>query len=534
MIEISIPGKKGSRPVPVSFDQLVIIGANGSGKTRFGSYIEERHPGQTHRIAAQKSLTLPTTVQATAIDIARRQFIYGGYTKDFTDDAQYNGWKLGNRWQGNFNTSLLNDYEKLVVLLFSEESEAAIDFKEGRIPKPTTKLDRVKSVWEKVLPHRKLWIRSGQIQTFPTNMPESKYSASEMSDGERVIFYMIGQVVCAPKGSVVIIDEPEMHIHKNLIKTLYDLIERERPDCPIIYLTHDIDFAVSRTHAIKIWVKSFEGNFVWDYEILDDSNSIPEPLYLEILGSRKDVLFIEGDDSSIDYKLYQLIFEDFTVKPLGSGSKVIHTVSSFNNQKPFHHIASFGLIDRDRRTDKEVMHLIVRDIWVLRVAEVENLLLLESIVRSVASHMGKDQHDTFKQVHKNITDFFESQRENQIIIHYKDLLAKDFNSIASFTKRNKEEVLKEIDDRYNIFDKAALFDKVKAEFDDVSMSKDYLAILRLFNLKNALIPHSRICELTGLKNQDDYFNLVLTLLKKRDATSRLITQTIQDNILREI
>jgi ABC-type branched-subunit amino acid transport system ATPase component len=78
----------------------------------------------------------------------------------------------------------------------------------------------VKSIWEKVLPHRKLKIKSGVIETYPTGQEANKYNASEMSDGERVIFYLIGEVVCSPENSILVIDEPEMHIHKSLVKKL--------------------------------------------------------------------------------------------------------------------------------------------------------------------------------------------------------------------------------------------------------------------------------------------------------------------------
>ena len=113
-----------------------------------------------------------------------------------------------------------------------------------------------------------------------------------MSDGERVIFYLAGEVICAPANSIIIIDEPEMHIHSSLINTFFDLIEAERQDCSFIYLTHNIDFAFTRQNAKKIWSKSYENN-LWDYELLDENLLIPEQLYLEVLGSRKPIIFLE-------------------------------------------------------------------------------------------------------------------------------------------------------------------------------------------------------------------------------------------------
>mgnify|MGYP003460021106 CR=1 FL=1 len=45
---------------------------------------------------------------------------------------------------------------------------------------------------------------------------------------------------------------------------------------------------------------------LWDYEILNEEMPIPEQLYLEVLGSRKPVIFLEGDNSSIDYEIYNI------------------------------------------------------------------------------------------------------------------------------------------------------------------------------------------------------------------------------------
>lgn len=306
-MKIKLPSKKGllnSEP-EIEFSKLVVIGANGTGKTRFGSRIEETYFNQTHRISAQKSLTFPKHVSPSTRDKAELTFRYGSYYEHFDDESQYKSAKFNNRWGGNWNTTLLNDFEKLLVLLHTEEYEDALSYKEGRIDRTTTKLDIVQKIWEAALPHRKLYKSAGVIQTYPTNNEANKYNASEMSDGERVVFYLIAEVICARKNAIIIIDEPEMHIHKSLIKTLFDSIELERPDCSFVYLTHDIDFAFTRNSAIKIWAKSYEGNNIWDYEFLDDDMPIPEQLYLEVLGGRKPVIFLEGDESSIDYKIYE-------------------------------------------------------------------------------------------------------------------------------------------------------------------------------------------------------------------------------------
>jgi hypothetical protein len=532
-MQIQLPLKKGQTGSQMlDFEQLVVIGANGSGKTRFGSRIEEFYLGQAHRISAQKSLTFPTHVSPTTKERAEIAFKYGNYFEHFTSESQYHGNKIGNRWGGNLNTSLLNDFDKLLVLLHTEEYEDSLSFKEGRIAKPTTKLDRVQKIWEQVLPHRKLFKTAGTIQTYPTGHEASKYNASEMSDGERVIFYLIGEVVCARANAIIIIDEPESHLHKSLIKNLFDLIEKERQDCCFIYLTHDIDFAFTRQNALKIWAKTYEGSNVWDYEILDDTSPIPEQLYMEVLGSRNPVIFLEGENSSIDYELYEQVYSDFTLKPLGSCDKVIHCVKSFNEHNTFHHIYSFGIIDRDRRPESEILKLTEKNIWVLDVAEAENLLLTENVIKVVAKYLGKDPKSTFEQVSVNLFSFFALQLDSQILLHFSDSLRKKYQQLASFTERDISGVISEIDKGYSGIDKRRMFNDFKAHFESVIAKSDYNELLRIFNLKNALIPQSKICELLGLKNREAYLGLILTLLKRGDAISQDIKKEIDGRVIK--
>jgi len=96
----------------------------------------------------------------------------------------------------------------------------------------------------------------------------------------------------------------------------------------------------------------------WDYEFIRNDDSFPEGMYLDILGSRKPVLFIEGAATgSIDVKLYPYIFPEYTVKPLGGCNKVIEATRAFADLKEIHHLESRGIVDRDRRTEREVEYL---------------------------------------------------------------------------------------------------------------------------------------------------------------------------------
>lgn len=533
-MKLDLPIKQGS-DVRESIDSkcIVVVGSNGSGKTRFGRDIEQRYDQKTHRISAQKSLSMPKEVSPKYKLRAESELFYGNFNEN--DPSNNFSYKLGYRWGNNPNTFLLDDYEKLMVLLHTEEYEEAIKFKEEYKPKqnsekPLTKLDKIQIIWEYVLPHRRLKIRAGFIETYPTDTPDRLYNSSEMSDGERVIFYLIGQVVVTPSDSIIIIDEPEMHIHPSITKRLWDKIEQERSDCTFIYLTHDIDFASSRLDSTKIWAKAYNGNN-WDYEILDDSKDLPEQLYLEILGSRKPILFIEGDASSIDYKILQLVFDGHTTKPLGSCQKVFESTKSFNEQKLFHNIDSFGLIDRDRRTDEEIANISNEKIWVTGVAEIENFLLLEKVVKTVASKMMENTDHVFSAVKSNVVKFFQDQIERQALDHTIAKVDRIFKCAAYNSSVKK---IEELENSLNNFWDTQNFREIYTDFIDDFTNlvelENYYQILSVFNNKG-MIAKSNVASLCGLNAKNGaYLNYILSILKQSSEESESIKQAIISKI----
>ncbi len=533
-MELVLPNKTNSQEaISIESNCIVIIGANGSGKTRFGRDIEQRYDSQTHRISAQKSLSMPREVSPKSRPRAEAEFLYGAYDENNPNNNLR--FKIGSRWGQNPNTFLLDDYEKLMVLLHTDEYEESIKFKENYIPgqeqeKPYTKLDQVKDIWEYVLPHRKLVIKAGYIETYPIENTGGRYNSSEMSDGERVVFYLIGEVVSVKENSIVVIDEPEMHIHKAITKKLWDKIEQERPDCTFIYLTHDIDFASSRIGSTKIWAKSFDGA-CWAYEILDGDQELPEQLYLEILGSRKPILFIEGDDSSIDHRILQLVFTDHTTKPVGSCDKVLQITKSFNDQRGFHNIESFGLIDRDRRTEDEIEHIRNPNIWVASVSEIENFLLLEDIVKIVAKYMMKDPGTVFSTVKENVISFFNTQLDKQALEHTVSRIERIFKTI---TDNSAVKEFNELEASLNEFwdnkDFEGIYSEIKSNFETIVQTEDYDKILGLFNNKG-LIHNSNVTLLCDLSTKNDaYLNYILGLLKKNNDDSEVIRQVIINKI----
>lgn len=464
---------------------LVIVGANGSGKTRLGSWIEleSNIPNDVHRISAQRSLVMPDTTSTMDYNKAEKQLRYGNQN----GGKQH---KLGSRWGSKPSTFMLNDYAQLMVSLFSEEHhistkfrqefKSGTDFSDKGVP--TTKLDVIKSVWEEILPHRSLSIGGAKVEVSPSDTPSKKYNGSEMSDGERVMFYLIGQSLCAPANSVIVIDEPEVHLHRGIQANLWDVIERLRDDCIFVYITHDLEFAASRTAAKKICVKSFDG-VNWDWFDVPDLTELPDEILLEVVGSRKPVIFIEGEKGSLDHDIYSLVYPKHTLKPIGSCQKVIDATKSYNEIAEFHNIQCIGIIDRDHRDEAQLTFLSDRSVYCPEVAEVENLFLIEELLLKVAESLCvENPSEAVNKIKDFVVSLFSQSKTDfasKRVSHIVDSKLKNFDGSAIGVEQLKTNLLslhQDIDIDSLFYEQVRLAEKLVQD-------NDYASIIKVFNHK---------------------------------------------------
>jgi len=516
---VELPPKIGCNSLKLEDKKrIVLIGANGSGKTRFGVWIEKKHMERCHRISAQKALTIPDQTLPTSMETAKNNFFYGGTNVDQNWLAQYG--KMSQRWFNNPETSILNDFDKLLTLLYTEEFEISQKFRssyeENMNPKkPKTKLDIIKEVWEELLPHRKLIIKPGKIEVYPTNQANSFYHSSQMSDGERLILYMLGEITCIRENAIIIIDEPEMYLNKSILNHLWNKIESLRNDCTFIYLTHDIDFALSRNYDELIWIKSYEGNDVWDYQHIENVEGVLEDLYYELLGSRKPILFIEGTKSSYDYYIYQHLFSDYTVIPIDSCSKVCEATKSFNSLNHLHHLEAKGIIDRDRKDQKELDNLKNDNIYSPDIAEIENLFLIEETVKIVARSQRKDPNQVFETTKQNLFDLFKGNINGQALMYTKyyihNIIEQGMNSKCTTFAEFQTNFEKLYTDNEN----QKIYEEVKRKFIKILEDKDYNELLKVLNYKGALA-ESKVSTTCGMM-KNGYVDLLKELIKENSA-----------------
>lgn len=495
---------------------IVLIGANGAGKTRMSVWIEENNKEiNVHRISAQKSLNMPESVKISEVNITKEKLFYGVNNEDKKWLKEYG--KKTNRWGSAPAIHLLDDFENLMEYLMTEYSDICIEYRNehklGNINfDKETKLDVIYKIWQEVIEHRNLKISTGKVEVFPIGKDEEKYNGKEMSDGERAIFYFIAEVICADDNSLIIIDEPENHLHKSILVKLWNAIEKIKPKCMFLYITHDLDFALSRENSQIVWVKSMDKIDEWMYELIADNDNIPNAVYLEILGSRQKVLLVEGESNSIDKRLYSKIYPEYNVIPVNSCYKVIEITKSYNALDNLHYNEVVGIIDRDRRSEKELQVLKNSKIYSPNVAEVENLFLLEDVIKAVCLKLDRvDEINTIIEAAKRgVFEYLENNIEHQALLFTKQEYMNTTNTILNKKCITIVDYKNNINQIPNIDRIQELYTQYKNELRLICKNQDYLMALKLINGKD-LIDHSGILGKFKFKKKE-YIEFVLSIL----------------------
>lgn len=519
---------------------IVILGANGAGKTRFSVKLEEMNDAKfkawnaeekilIHRISAQKSLSIYDTISIQDYESSRKILFYG-------DASQYAN-KYGNRFNNNPATYLLDDYNKALSLLFAEENRqlqkahvadkaAIIDGKARPVP-ITTVVEQATAIWNELLPQRTIDLDGNGVHV---NFEDTRYHGKEMSDGERVMLYMICQVLVLKPNSLLIIDEPELHIHKAIVNKLWDKLEECRQDCVFMYISHDLSFALSRNTEDVLWIKSFDGTN-WDYDFLkvDDYSDLPNELLYEVIGTRQKVLFVEGEKNSYDHFLYQEIFRDkrYHVIPCGGCQDVAKYVKSKRAYKKLNSIEVYGIVDRDFRTEAEIEALIADGVFCLSVAEVENLFVVPELLDIMAEQLGCTE-GTAQVAKEFIVSLFAQNRDSQI----GEAFIKEVNhqlTLKNFSDKHlkPQEIKTCLDTDFSLEQIQDYFDAKKQLFDAATTVEE---MLKIFNFKDL---SKKIGAKFGI-NGNEYPQRVVNLIKKNPNHVRERILAVLANYIPEI
>ena len=316
------------------------------------------------------------------------------------------------------------------------------------------------------------------------------YDINSLSEGEKVTLFYIMVVLFAPKDAYIIVDEPETFLNPSIYNRLWYLLEENRSDCRFIYLSHNMEFISSRTSHEIYWCKKYDGKKNWDIEeISGRMEELPEELVIQLIGSKKNILFCEGNRKSLDYKVYTALFEnEVVVIPVGGHRDVINYTKAYNKSNFFEKKA-FGIIDRDFHSQEVLMKYKQFGVYSLEFNEIEMFLLDKELIENVLkgnydsnfidSAIQKFQDEVIKEIkdrknyiiNKGIKFFID---ETNFTV---DIKTGDLNSI---NERIKEYFNKSIDDSQ--IEKK--INELNFKIDDLIEKNNYEEALQVSDFKN--------------------------------------------------
>ena len=386
-MELIIPRPAGPRPLSLEVgEQLYVVGANGTGKSAlFQNWVTSAGP-TVKRIAAHRQ----TWFESGNLDFTARR------RKQFEENSKSWDREVNARWMDH------NPGQRLSAILFdlvAKDNTRAREVTRLVANKRSDEANEYASKSESSFKQLNDLLALGNLQVSLSNSGDEEivadhrkgsrsFNIAQMSDGERAAAIMAANVLTVKSGTILLIDEPERHLHRSIIEPFLSALFAQREDCAFVISTHEIALPMANPKAHVIVLRScvWNGNtaIAWDAEILESGADLPEGLKRDILGARRRILFVEGTPNSLDLPLYGALFPDLSVIPKGSCDEVIRAVKGLRGSYEHHHVEAIGLIDRDDRTEDEVGELAQDSIFALDVYSVESLYYCSEAMKAVA------------------------------------------------------------------------------------------------------------------------------------------------------
>lgn len=225
-----------------------------------------------------------------------------------------------------------------------------------------------------------------------------KVPIRDLSDGEKSALLLGAEIISQPEGTIFLIDEPERHLHKNITSKLVLELIKARQDCAFIISSHDERLAEDFLHLgytllVSSGVKWENSSPVrWSLKKVEKPQfeAIPESSLRAILGGRQKIIFVEGQGTSLDKRLYEALYPGFRVVPSGSCRNVIASTKGIAHSKDHHWLTAMAILDRDSRDEFQVERLQSESIQVLSVEEVESVLYSKTAVYEMSQILEKN------------------------------------------------------------------------------------------------------------------------------------------------
>ena len=378
-------------------EMLFVLGANGTGKSSLMFHFNNQHRGRVRKISAHRQ----TWMNSDSLDLTPSAKVQT--EKHIQNDDQ----NVQSRYRDSYaaQRASMTIYElidaenvraRAIAAAYDARNSKALD-QAGKVEAPITAINEL--LLQSNLPIQIKIEANERIVASKSGGPE--YSAAELSDGERNALLIAGTVLTAPSGTLLIIDEPERHLHRSIIAPLLGQLLERRPDCSFVVSTHDHDLPLESPEARTLLLRScsFDGRTArnWEADELPVSAPIDDVLKRDLIGARRKILFVEGTERSLDKSLYSLVFPMVSVIPKGNRYSVEQAVTGARASEELHWLEVFGITDSDGLNEEEISVKRERGIYVVPYYSVEAIYYHPRIIHKIASRqagvMGCDAED---------------------------------------------------------------------------------------------------------------------------------------------
>ena len=376
LITLNIPRIEHD-PLPIDMspgDVLFVLGANGTGKSGLIQHLYRQYRDEAIRITAHRQ----TWMGSSQVEISpktKRQHENQLREQDIHSRARWHESYAGSRYQ----MSLLN-----LIQARNARNAAAIralhEGKKEEFEELSSEQGDYFFILNRVLLHSNMSITieiQEDEEIIATRDQKYSYGIAEMSDAERSILLLAADILTCPRGTAVLIDEPERHIHRSISSSVIQELLSCRPDCIFVISTHDVILPMDIGSAKILMLRDceFQGKEIVgrDADFIDSASDIDESLKRDILGSRRNLLFIEGTNSSLDSALYSILFPGISIIPKGSRRDVEGSVRAIQGAAVFHWLRAYGIVDDDGYSDGKKKTLRSQGIYPLNVYQIESI-----------------------------------------------------------------------------------------------------------------------------------------------------------------
>lgn len=253
---------------------LFVVGANGAGKSALMHQIYTQHRGNCRRILAHRKTWLRSNrVELTAFS-----------KKQSENQMSQQDINFVTRHQDNYAEQRSN--LTIFELIDSENVRArdiarAVDSNDLDLAKKRSEDQAPISVINELLAVANIPIEivlGNEDELFASKNGSELYSITELSDGERNAILISADVLTAKQGSLIVLDEPERHLHRSIISPLLSSLFLKRPDCAFVISTHDVYLPIDNEDASVLMVRGCEWNGKtpkgWDADLINSEDGI--------------------------------------------------------------------------------------------------------------------------------------------------------------------------------------------------------------------------------------------------------------------